>query len=218
MFELVSEDTIRYKGDGIEQWKEEYVANIRKKAEAITVENMLEWNSTYYLKQAIENPLDTAYHFYLDGEGCQSFAEPSFEFMQFVCSIEPGTLLYIGGVIDYHSDGKFHRTTCVTAGGFSFLVLECQDYFYSHIYLTGHYHLYRQISNFKASYPLSASCIHHRFVSCAKVRWTNAAQGALTLPSKNLTTAFRNHRLRYFIKFHHRFFALCSCFHRLKCT
>ena len=40
MFELVSEDTIRYKGDGIEQWKEEYVANIRKKAEAITVENM----------------------------------------------------------------------------------------------------------------------------------------------------------------------------------
>ena len=102
MFELVSEDTIRYKGDGIEQWKEEYVANIRKKAEAITVDNMLEWNSTYYLKQAIENPLDTAYHFYLDGEGCQSFAEPSFEFMQFVCSIEPGTLLYIGGVIDYH--------------------------------------------------------------------------------------------------------------------
>ena len=52
MFELVSEDTIRYKGDGTEQWKEEYVANIRKKAEAITVENMLEWNSTYYLKQA----------------------------------------------------------------------------------------------------------------------------------------------------------------------
>ena len=102
MFELVSEDTIRYTGDGMEQWKEKYVAEIRKKADAITVENMLEWNSTYYLKQAIENPLDTAYHFYLDGEGYQSFAEPSFELMQFVCSIEPGTLLYIGGVIDYH--------------------------------------------------------------------------------------------------------------------
>lgn len=63
MFELVSEDTIRYTGDGMEQWKEEYVANIRKKAEAVTVENMLKWSSTYYLKQAIENPLDTAYHF-----------------------------------------------------------------------------------------------------------------------------------------------------------
>ena len=102
MFELVSEDTIRYTGDGMEQWKEEYVANIRKKAEAVTVENMLKWSSTYYLKQAIENPLDTAYHFYLDGAGCQSYAEQSFAFMQLVCSLEPGTILYVGGVIDYH--------------------------------------------------------------------------------------------------------------------
>lgn len=57
MFELVSEDTIRYTGDGMEQWKEKYVAEIRKKADAITVENMFEWSSTYYLKQAIDNPL-----------------------------------------------------------------------------------------------------------------------------------------------------------------
>ena len=64
MFELVSEDTIRYTGDGMEQWKEKYVAEIRKKADAITVENMFEWSSTYYLKQAIDNPLDTGYHFY----------------------------------------------------------------------------------------------------------------------------------------------------------
>ena len=98
MFELVSEDTIRYTGDGMEQWKEKYVAEIRKKADAITVENMFEWSSTYYLKQAIDNPLDTGYHFYLNGDGC----EPSFEFMLFVSSLEPGTLLYVGGVIDYH--------------------------------------------------------------------------------------------------------------------
>ena len=44
MFELVSEDTIRYTGDGMEQWKEKYVAEIRKKADAITVENMFEWS------------------------------------------------------------------------------------------------------------------------------------------------------------------------------
>ena len=69
MFELVSEDTIRYTGDGMEQWKEKYVAEIRKKADAITVENMFEWISTYYLKQAIDNPLDTGYHFYLNGDG-----------------------------------------------------------------------------------------------------------------------------------------------------
>ena len=50
----------------------------------------------------MENPLGTDYHFYLDGDGCQSFAEQSFAFMQFVCNLEPGTILYIGGVVDYH--------------------------------------------------------------------------------------------------------------------
>lgn len=69
MFELISDDTMRYNG-GIEQWKEEYVANIKKRADALTADNMLEWGSTYYLKQAVENPLDVAYHFYLDGDGC----------------------------------------------------------------------------------------------------------------------------------------------------
>lgn len=58
--------------------------------------NMLEWSSTYYLKPAINNPLDTDYYFYLDGEIYLSDAEPSFVFMEFVCSFEPGTTLYIG--------------------------------------------------------------------------------------------------------------------------
>ena len=103
MFELVSEDTIRYTGDGMEQWKEKYAAEIRKKADAITTENMLEFvGPVYQLEKALENPLDIAYHFYLDGEGYQSFAEKSFAFMEFVCTLEPGTILYIGGVIDYH--------------------------------------------------------------------------------------------------------------------
>ena len=101
MFELISDDTMRYNG-GIEQWKEEYVANIKKRADALTADNMLEWGSTYYLKQAVENPLDVAYHFYLDGDGRPSFAEQSFAFMEFVCRLEPGTILYIGGVVDYH--------------------------------------------------------------------------------------------------------------------
>ena len=69
MFELVSEDTIRYTGDGMEQWKEKYVAEIRKKADAITVENMYESSTTYYHKQAIENPLDTGYHFSMNVDG-----------------------------------------------------------------------------------------------------------------------------------------------------
>lgn len=66
MFELTSEDTILYKG-GVEQWKKEFVANIHEKAETLTVENMLEWRPLYNLEQAIENPLDTNYRFYLDG-------------------------------------------------------------------------------------------------------------------------------------------------------
>lgn len=101
IFELTSDDTIRYNG-GLEQWKEEFVAKIRKKAEAITTDNVLEWGPVYYLKEALKNPLDTDYHFYLDGAGNQSFAEQSFAFMEFVCTLEPGTTLYISGVIDYH--------------------------------------------------------------------------------------------------------------------
>lgn len=62
MFELVGDDTIRYTG-GMEQWKEEYVANIRKKAEELTVVNMWQWSTTYYFRQAIQNPLNTDYHF-----------------------------------------------------------------------------------------------------------------------------------------------------------
>lgn len=101
MFELAGDDTIRYNG-GMEQWKEEYVANVRKKAEELTVENMWQWSTTYYLEEAIKNPLGTDYHFYLDGDGCQSFTEQSFAFMLFVSNLEPGTILHIGGVIDYH--------------------------------------------------------------------------------------------------------------------
>ena len=86
----------------MEAWKDGYVANIRKKAETIAVDNMFEWHSTYYLKQAVMNTLDKYYHFYLDGDGSQSFAKQSFAFMQFVCTLEPGTPLYTGGVIDYH--------------------------------------------------------------------------------------------------------------------
>ena len=47
MFELVGDDTIRYIG-GVEQWKENFVTNIRKKAEAITTENMLEFVGPAY--------------------------------------------------------------------------------------------------------------------------------------------------------------------------
>lgn len=102
MFELVSDDTIRYNG-GAAQWREEFVADIRSRAEAITPESVQEWiGPVYQLEKFLKNPLDTAYWFYMDEEGLQSHAEQSYEFLWQVCEFEPGTLLYIGGVIDYH--------------------------------------------------------------------------------------------------------------------
>lgn len=106
MFELVSDDTIRYKG-GAERWREDFVADIRSRAEALTPESVQDWiGPVYQLEKFLKNPLDTAYWFYMDEEGLQSNAEQSYEFLRQVCEFKPGTLLYIGGVIDYHFNLK----------------------------------------------------------------------------------------------------------------
>lgn len=120
MFELISDDTMRYNG-GIEQWKEEYVANIKKRADALTADNMLEWGSTYYLKQAVENPLDVAYHFYLDGDGCQSFAEQSFAFMEFVVGLNQERYSTSEELLITTSDvcPKHWQPSAFEAGGYS---------------------------------------------------------------------------------------------------
>ena len=102
MFELVSDDTIRYKG-GAERWREDFIADIRSRAEAPTPESVQDWiGPVYQLEKFLKNPLDTAYWFYMDEEGLQSNAEQSYEFLRQACEFKPGTLLYIGGVIDYH--------------------------------------------------------------------------------------------------------------------
>lgn len=102
MFELVSENTIRYKG-GVEQWlKEDYVSIVHRKAAELTAENALDWQSAYKLKEAVMNPLDIGYRFYMDDFGCQTYSDQSYEFMRFLIGLEPGTILYICGVIDYH--------------------------------------------------------------------------------------------------------------------
>ena len=102
MFELTSEDTILYKG-GADKWKEDFVSEIRKKAEAITPDKVQDWiGPVYQLEKFLKDPLDTGYWFYTDAEGVQSYAEQSYEFLREVCDLEPDTTLYIGGVIDYH--------------------------------------------------------------------------------------------------------------------
>ena len=102
MFELVAEDTIRYIG-GAEKWKEEFVAGLRNKVEVVTPDTVQDWiGPVYQLEKYLKDPLETGYWFYTDENGIQSYAEQSYEFLREVCALEPGTLLYIGGVIDYH--------------------------------------------------------------------------------------------------------------------
>lgn len=102
MFELVSVDAIRYNG-GANKWKEEFVAAIQEKAQAVTPDNCTMWiGEVYQLEKYLKNPLDTGYQFYMDEQGISGYAEQSYSFLQTVSQFEPGKLLYIGGVIDYH--------------------------------------------------------------------------------------------------------------------
>ncbi|HQK35194.1 MAG TPA: hypothetical protein PK074_10735, partial [Spirochaetales bacterium] len=102
MFELVSDDTIRYNG-GADKWKEEFVATLQEKAKAVTTENCTLWiGEVYQLEKYLKNPLDTGYQFYMDEQCINGAAEQSYEFLRVVSQLVPGTLLYIGGVIDYH--------------------------------------------------------------------------------------------------------------------
>lgn len=102
MFELVSDDTIRYNG-GADRWKEEFVATLQEKAKAVTTENCTLWTGeVYQLEKYLKNPLDTGYQFYMDEYGVNGYAEQSYSFLQTVSQFEPGKSLYIGGVIDYH--------------------------------------------------------------------------------------------------------------------
>ena len=56
MFELVDEDTIRYTG-GAEKWKEDFVAGLRSKMEAVTPDTMLDYiGSVYQLEKYLKKP------------------------------------------------------------------------------------------------------------------------------------------------------------------
>lgn len=102
MFDLVTEDTIRYNG-GADKWKEEFVNTLQDKVKAVTAGNCTMWTgAVYQLEKFLKNPLDTAYQFYMDEQGVTAEADQSYAFLRSVSNLEPGTLLYIGGVIDYH--------------------------------------------------------------------------------------------------------------------
>ena len=102
MFTQASDDELVYQG-GASEWKQSWVEEIQDKAMKVTTENVTDWiGAAYQLEKAIKNPLHTDSHFYLSENSFQSYAEQSNELMRFVCSLENGTHLFIGGVIDYH--------------------------------------------------------------------------------------------------------------------
>ena len=102
MFSLLGIDEMVYNG-GADEWKAKWVKAIHDKAGEATTENVLDWiGPTYQLEKELKNPLHTDHHFYLSEDSCQSYAEPSAELMEMVCSLPVGTHLYIGGVIDFH--------------------------------------------------------------------------------------------------------------------
>lgn len=102
MFTLVGENIIRYNG-GADEWKEQWQKLIQERASQITTENILNSIGPMYQRErALLNPLDLGTLFYDDSENMNSYAEHSAEFMRSVCQLEEGTLLYIGGVLDYH--------------------------------------------------------------------------------------------------------------------
>ena len=102
MFRLVNDDEMVYMG-GSDEWKEKWVNAIHEKAQLVTADNVLDWiGASYQLEKELKNPLHTDFHFYLSEENIQTYAEPSNEFMKMVCTLEKGTHLFVGGVIDYH--------------------------------------------------------------------------------------------------------------------
>ena len=102
MFRLIDSETLEYLG-GMNEWKKSWVANIHRKALGVNENNVMKLvGETYLLEKEIKNPLHTDSHFYLEGEGYQTFAEPSAELMRLVDEMKVGDRLYIGGIIDFH--------------------------------------------------------------------------------------------------------------------
>lgn len=102
MFKLIGVDEMVYLG-GADEFKKKWVNAIHEKAELVNTENVLDWiGASYQLQKELENPLHTEFQFYLSEDNEQTYADKSQEFMSYVCRLEKGTHLYIGGVIDYH--------------------------------------------------------------------------------------------------------------------
>ena len=102
MFGQIDHETLEYFG-GMDEWKQQWVQRIQQKAATINSKNVMNFiGATYKLEQEMQNPLGTDAHFYLSGTAEQTFAEKSAELMRWINTLQVGSKLYIGGIIDFH--------------------------------------------------------------------------------------------------------------------
>ena len=93
-----------YKGEeAMKNFKVEWVAAIREKAEVLTADNILDWHKRYQLeKLCCKTHLDICYRFCIV-DWCGGVAEPMEDLIGFVAQkMKKGDKLYVGAVIDYH--------------------------------------------------------------------------------------------------------------------
>jgi hypothetical protein len=102
MFRQIDETTFEYQG-GIDEWKAQWVERIQDLASQLNVGNVLQFvGHSYKLERELKNPLDTASQFYLSAETDQTYTEKSAELMRWIDTLEVGSKIYIGGIVDFH--------------------------------------------------------------------------------------------------------------------
>lgn len=102
MFDLDEEEGVLvYKGIG--NYLQEWVDAIHEKAQAITVENVLNYLPRATLKDVLNGThKDNTDRFVIE-EYCGRCAEPMADLIEFVKdSMKPGDKLYFGAIIDFH--------------------------------------------------------------------------------------------------------------------
>lgn len=96
MFSRCDADTIRYDG-GIEQWAKEAMATVKERAGELD-----DFFSNNELCVAIDNPLRSPHLFFLDPDGKEGMAYSSFVLMHNINLLKPGTILHIGGIVEFY--------------------------------------------------------------------------------------------------------------------
>lgn len=95
----VSDGVLRYNGLG--NLLEEWAAEVKRQAGEISGENIIKDMRRYRMSALMDRThLDLDFRFYTeDWSGC---AEPLGDFVAYLSTLEEGTLIYVGSVIDFH--------------------------------------------------------------------------------------------------------------------